>query len=58
MKSAEKDAALRQFANSDSVGVLLMDASGALGLDLSFVSDVFLMEPIADRSVEQQVGLK
>ena len=35
--------------------VLLMDAVGAVGLDLSFASYVFLMEPIADRSLEEQV---
>lgn len=29
--------------------VLVMDGSAALGLDLSFVTHVFLMEPIWDR---------
>lgn len=33
-----------------------MDDTGALGLDLSFVSRVYLMEPLADASLEQQVG--
>jgi hypothetical protein len=28
---------------------------GALGLDLSFVRFIFLMEPLADASLEQQV---
>ncbi|PKI66572.1 hypothetical protein CRG98_013056 [Punica granatum] len=32
-----------------------MDGSAALGLDLSFVSHVFLMEPIWDKSMEEQV---
>ena len=32
-----------------------MDESGALGLDLSFVEYVFLMEPIRDKSLEEQV---
>lgn len=31
--------------------------SGALGLDLSFVRHIFLMEPLADAALEQQVGL-
>ena len=30
---------------------------GAVGLDLSFVTHVFLMEPLADKSMEEQVGL-
>jgi SNF2 family DNA or RNA helicase len=32
-----------------------MDDTGALGLDLSFVSRVYLMEPLADAALEQQV---
>jgi hypothetical protein len=32
-----------------------MDESGALGLDLSFVNYVFLMEPIENKSLEEQV---
>lgn len=51
-----KQAALRRFRNDPCCGVLLMDGSGSVGLDLSFVQHVFLMEPLADRSVEQQVG--
>ena len=35
--------------------MLLMDESGSVGLDLSFVGWVFLMEPLADASLEQQV---
>uniref|UniRef100_A0A804N7H0 Helicase C-terminal domain-containing protein n=2 Tax=Zea mays TaxID=4577 RepID=A0A804N7H0_MAIZE len=34
---------------------LVMDGTAALGLDLSFVTRVFLMEPIWDRSMEEQV---
>lgn len=37
------------------VGVLLMDETGSVGLDLSFVSWVFLMEPLADASLQAQV---
>ncbi len=35
--------------------MLLMDETGSVGLDLSFVSYVFLMEPLVDASLEQQV---
>jgi ERCC4-related helicase len=35
--------------------VLLMDSSGAVGLDLSFVQHVFLMEPLGDVALEQQI---
>ncbi|KAK3271722.1 hypothetical protein CYMTET_19948, partial [Cymbomonas tetramitiformis] len=55
---SEKAAVLRAFqgkcAIEDSVQVLLMDSAGSVGLDLSFVQHVFLMEPIADRSLEEQ----
>lgn len=37
------------------VGVLLMDETGSVGLDLSFVSWVSLMEPLADASLQAQV---
>ena len=36
-------------------GVLVMDESGSVGLDLSFTTHVFLLEPIPDRSLETQV---
>lgn len=32
-----------------------MDQTGAVGLDLSFVSWVFMLEPIEDDSLHQQV---
>ncbi len=35
-----------------------MDESGSVGLDLSFVSHIFLLEPIADQALEQQVTPK
>lgn len=40
---------LAMFQHDASCMVLLMDGSAALGLDLSFVTYVFLMEPIWDR---------
>jgi hypothetical protein len=41
--------ALTIFQNDASCIALLMDGSAALGLDLSFVTHVFLMEPIWDK---------
>lgn len=36
------------FQNDPGCTVLVMDASASLGLDLSFVTHVYLMEPIWD----------
>ncbi|KAM5551719.1 F-box protein [Rosa sericea] len=55
MHSSNKMKSLATFKNDASCTVLLMDGSAALGLDLSFVTHVFLMEPIWDRSMEEQV---
>eukprot|EP00899_Mesostigma_viride_P015234 jgi/Mesvir1/23711/Mv18658-RA.2 len=55
MNMERKREQLALFQSDGSCGVLLMDESGSLGLDLSFVTHVFLMEPIWDRSVEEQV---
>ena len=41
--------------NDDKCGVLIMDQTGAVGLDLSFASWVFLLEPLEDISIHQQV---
>eukprot|EP01018_Ginkgo_biloba_P039006 Gb_11879 [translate_table: standard] len=46
---------LMTFQHDTDCMALLMDGSAALGLDLSFVTHVFLMEPIWDRSMEEQV---
>ena len=35
--------------------VLLMDESGSVGLDLSFAAHVFIMEPLENASLEEQV---
>lgn len=43
------------FQHDTDCMALIMDGSAALGLDLSFVTYVFLMEPIWDRSMEEQV---
>ncbi|PON60049.1 F-box protein [Parasponia andersonii] len=55
MHSSNKMKSLAMFQNDTNCMVLLMDGSAALGLDLSFVSHVFLMEPIWDKSMEEQV---
>ncbi|PIA48159.1 hypothetical protein AQUCO_01400621v1 [Aquilegia coerulea] len=46
---------LMTFQHDETCMILLMDGSAALGLDLSFVTHVFLMEPIWDGSMEEQV---
>ncbi|WOK99090.1 F-box protein [Canna indica] len=55
MHSSNKMKSLTTFQLDPNCMVLLMDGSAALGLDLSFVAHVFLMEPIWDRSMEEQV---
>ncbi|KAA0034755.1 hypothetical protein IC582_022678 [Cucumis melo] len=55
MHASNKMKSLAMFQHDASCMVLLMDGSAALGLDLSFVTYVFLMEPIWDRSMEEQV---
>jgi hypothetical protein len=41
--------ALTKFQEDPTCMALVMDGTAALGLDLSFVTHVFLMEPIWDR---------
>ncbi|KAK9283613.1 hypothetical protein L1049_011863 [Liquidambar formosana] len=55
MHSTNKMKSLAIFQHDANCMALLMDGSAALGLDLSFVTHVFLMEPIWDRSMEEQV---
>ncbi|KFK34687.1 hypothetical protein AALP_AA5G178200 [Arabis alpina] len=55
MHSANKMKSLAMFQHDADCMALLMDGSAALGLDLSFVTHVFLMEPIWDKSMEEQV---
>ncbi|CAN6837591.1 unnamed protein product [Brassica oleracea] len=55
MPSSKKMKNLAMFQNDADCMALLMDGSAALGLDLSFVTHVFLMEPIWDKSMEEQV---
>ncbi|PUZ52968.1 hypothetical protein GQ55_5G016300 [Panicum hallii var. hallii] len=55
MPLGSKRSALTKFQEDPTCMALVMDGTAALGLDLSFVTHVFLMEPIWDRSMEEQV---
>ncbi|CAD7696884.1 unnamed protein product [Ostreobium quekettii] len=55
MMTSEKDIEVHKFKTDPLMRVLLMDVTGAVGLDLSIASHVFLMEPLADRSLESQI---
>ena len=55
LPQAQKTAALQQFAHNPQCNILLMDDCGAVGLDLSFVEHVFLLEPLVDTAHEQQI---
>ncbi|XP_020087288.1 F-box protein At3g54460 isoform X1 [Ananas comosus] len=55
LHSFKKIKSLMSFQQDPNCLALVMDGSAALGLDLSFVTHVFLMEPIWDRSMEEQV---
>ncbi|KAG6971642.1 hypothetical protein JG688_00004360 [Phytophthora aleatoria] len=47
--------ALKRFRTDPLLNVFLLSEMGSHGLDLSFVTHVFLMEEIWDKSLEQQV---
>ena len=51
----EKVREIQRFESDPNIPILLMDVSGAVGLDLHFVSHVFLMDPIPDISLEEQI---
>ena len=51
----DREQALKNFKNDPDCAVLLLNRAAAEGLDLSFVSYVFLMEPLSNMSLEQQV---
>jgi hypothetical protein len=51
----ERLEALRIFRDDPNICILLLDAVGAVGLDLSFVTHIFLLDPIWDKSLEDQV---
>eukprot|EP00892_Ulva_mutabilis_P003989 jgi/Ulvmu1/1962/UM012_0123.1 len=54
MSRAERAAAISAYRHGP-VRVLVMDSVGAVGLDLSCTQHVFLMEPLGDLALEQQV---
>ena len=54
-KAQSKAAELERFRFDPGCGVLLMDTSGVVGLDLSFASLVIAMEPVPDASVLAQL---
>lgn len=54
-KAQSKAAELERFRFDPACGVLLMDTSGVVGLDLSFASLVIAMEPVPDASVLAQL---
>jgi len=47
--------ALHRFRNDSCVQILILDSTGSLGHDLSFVSHIFIMEPVWDQSLASQV---
>jgi len=55
MGREDRISSLRSFEHDPETAVLVTDRTGSLGHDFSFVSYIFLMEPIWDRSLEQQV---
>ena len=51
-KESEKEAALERFVEDPVCTVMLMDFSGIVGLDLSFVTLVIAMEPLLDVAMQ------
>ena len=47
--------ALQRFQIITSANVLLLSNNGSRGLDLSFVTHIFMMDSLVDISLEQQV---
>eukprot|EP00871_Galdieria_phlegrea_P005838 jgi/Galph1/741/GphlegSOOS_G5550.1 len=47
--------ALYEFRENPLVQILLLDSTGSLGHDLSFVTHIYLMEPVWDQSLASQV---
>ena len=54
-KSIHKHKELMRFKHIPTVRVLLLSSEGAHGLDLSFVTNIFLLNTVLNDSVEQQV---
>ncbi|GJQ09416.1 hypothetical protein GpartN1_g1207.t1 [Galdieria partita] len=47
--------ALHHFRHDSSIQILILDSTGAFGHDLSFVSHIYIMEPVWDQSLASQV---
>jgi hypothetical protein len=54
-RASIKASELERFRHDPTCGVLVMDTSGVVGLDLSFASLVIAMEPVPDGSVLAQL---
>eukprot|EP00055_Hartaetosiga_balthica_P016667 m.106175 g.106175 ORF g.106175 m.106175 type:complete len:1315 (-) comp9148_c0_seq1:1654-5598(-) len=54
-RSPQKETAVRKFKNIESCRFLVIGSDGAVGLDLSFVTHIFLMEEVWDKAEESQV---
>ena len=54
---AVKERNLQRFTHIDGCRCLLLSTDGARGLDLSFVTHIFIMDSLVDSSLEQQVTI-
>lgn len=54
-RDKDRGKALQKFRNIHDIQVLLLSRDGALGLDLSFATHLFLMDTLMDRELEDQV---
>jgi superfamily II DNA/RNA helicase len=52
---AERASALQAFRDDPKIRMLIISDIGAVGLDLSFVSHIFILDPIWDQGLEDQV---
>ena len=54
-KRVQMEAALESFRHDENVNIILLDRRNAEGLALSFVTHIFILEPLSDLSLEEQV---
>lgn len=55
LSPTERRAQIDRFTHDEETWILLMDEKGALGLDLSFVTRIIIMDPVWNRSQERQI---
>ncbi|KAF6003082.1 hypothetical protein F1559_003868 [Cyanidiococcus yangmingshanensis] len=55
LSPAERRLQIDRFVHDPETWILLMDEKGALGLELSFVTRIIIMEPVWSRSQEHQI---